>query len=105
MGYTLSMLDGRAEERRMTKRKVYTVVGIVSYENEDVLGIYTNKNAAIKAATIVAKRDVDYYADYTNYDYVYVYASALNNAINGFDTTDMVWNNDGMKRSYKAKAS
>ena len=88
----------------MTKakgRKVYTVVGIVAYENEDVLGIYTSKDAAIKAAKKIAKRPVDYYADYTNYDSVYVYAASLNTAISGL--RESVWNNDGMKRTYKAK--
>jgi len=87
----------------MTKRKVYAVVGIVAYENEDVLGIYTSKDAAIKAATKIAKRAVDYYADYTNYDSVYVYATFLNTSIDGL--RESIWNDSGMKRSYKAKAS
>jgi len=83
-------------------RKVYAVVGIVSYENEDVLGIYTSKDAAIKAATKVAKRPVDYYSDITNYDFVYVYATSLNTAIDGLRVS--VWDSDGVKRANKRKA-
>lgn len=82
-------------------RKVYAVVGIVAYENEDVLGIYTSKSAAIKAATKIAKRPVDYYADYCNYDTVYVYATSLNVAIDGLRAE--VWRSDDVKRTYKAK--
>ena len=83
-------------------RKVYVVVGSVAYENDDTLGIYTSKDAAIKAATKIAKRPVDYYADYVNYDTVYVYATSLNVAFK--DLGAPVWKNDGMKRSMKRKA-
>jgi len=84
-------------------RKVYSVVGIVAYESEDVLGIYTSKDAAIKAATKIAKRPVDYYADYCNYDSVIVFATTLNTAIDKL--SGAVWNSDGMKRANKRKAS
>ena len=90
----------------MTKRKVYAVVGFVAYENEDVLGIYTSKDAAVKAATKIAQRPVDYYADYVNYDDVRVFAMATNaKRENGLYNDIPVWTNDGIKRAYKAKAS
>lgn len=90
----------------MTKAKtkvVYTVVGIVSYETEDVLGIYTSKRAALKRAEGVAVRPLDYYAEYTNYDRVEVYAVPMNTAMDRL--RDMVWSDDCQKREYKAKAS
>lgn len=58
--------------------KVYAVVGFIPYENQDVLGIYTSKRAAVKAATDVAKRPTDHYADYVNYSTVAVYAITPN---------------------------
>lgn len=75
--------------------KVYVVVGLVPYESEDVLGIYTSKVAAIAAATVVAERPVDYYADYTNYATVYVYEAPTNAAINCL--RDEVWNSWAVK--------
>ena len=100
-GWTLA----EKEVRQMTKRKIYTVIGIVSYENTDTLGIYTSKDAAIKAATKIANRKVDYYADYINYDFVHVYSCALNTAIDHFDTSNMVWNSETVKRTAKRNAA
>ena len=83
--------------------KVFTVVGLVAYENEDVLGIYTSKDDAIAAGMKIAQRPVDYYAEYVNYDRVEVYAVPLNTAMERM--RDMVWADDCEKREYKAKAS
>ena len=77
-------------------RKVYAVVGFIPYENQDVLGIYTSKDAAIKAATKIANRKVDYYADYVNYSTVAVYAVTPNVTPRdfGFYNDKAVWESE-----------
>jgi hypothetical protein len=86
-------------------RKVYAVVGSIPWECEDVLGIYTSKAAAVKAANVIANRKVDYYADYTNYYDVAVYAVALNTvAKSRFLSDDAVYTRECGKRLNKRKA-
>lgn len=77
-------------------RKVYVVMGFIPYENEDVLGIYTSKREAVKAATDVAKRPTDYYADYVNYSTVAVYAVTPNVKPRdlGLDRDTAVWESE-----------
>ena len=87
----------------MAKAKtVFTVVGVVNYECEDVLGIYTSKRAALKRAEGVAVRPLDYYAEYTNYDRVEVYAVPLNVATDR--VRDLIWAEDGNRSIVRSKS-
>lgn len=81
------------KKTKTIQRKVYTVLGFVPYESEDVLGIFTSKVAAVKAAKKIAARPLDYYADYTNYDNVAIYTANLNQPMERWSYSDdrLIW--------------
>lgn len=71
--------------------KIFVVFGIIPYESKDVMGIYTDKDKAIRDAQDIAARPDDAYSSVTHYSIVEVHSMPLNATFDGMMYSNKVW--------------